>query len=139
MDIHRECVAQVGVEVRKAGAVHDQVERAGQALAGEISLEVPTGLELAPGQRGELAAVITNRVASAVRGEAQLVSPIGSWPLLSPWTQGFAAGPAETITLRYPVAVPAGARAGAHWWAVVKVMYFGRVRYSQAVEVRVTR
>jgi hypothetical protein len=35
--------------------------------------------------------------------------------------------------------MPPGARPGAHWWAVVKVMYFGRVRYSQAVPVRVIR
>jgi alpha-mannosidase len=115
------------------------IEADPQALAGEIGLEVPAELALAPGQSGELTAVISNRAASAVRGEAQLVSPFGSWPLLSPWTQGFAAGPGEQVTLRYPVAVPAGARAGAHWWAVVKVMYFGRVRYSQAVAVRITR
>jgi hypothetical protein len=39
--------------------------------------------------------------------------------------------------LRFGVAVPATARPGARWWALVKVMYFGRVRYSQAVPVSI--
>ena len=96
-------------------------------------------VRLAPGQRGELAVTIGNRTASQLRGEAQLVSPFGSWDALGPWTLGFAAGPGAAVTLRYPVSMPAGARPGARWWAVAKVMYFGRVRYSQAVPVTVTR
>jgi hypothetical protein len=34
--------------------------------------------------------------------------------------------------------IPASARPGTRWWALVKVMYFGRVRYSAAVPVTVT-
>ena len=78
-------------------------------------------------------------MASPLRGEAQLVSPFGSWDALGPWTLGFAAEPGAAVTLGYRVAMPPGARPGAHWWALVKVMYFGRVRYSPAVPVTVTR
>ena len=114
------------------------VEADQQAQQDEIGLEVLTpSVELAPGQRGELAIRITNRVASQLRGEAQLVSPFGSWEALGPWTFGFGAGAGMAVTVSYPVTMPADARPGAHWWAVVKVMYFGRVRYSQAVPVTV--
>ncbi len=116
------------------------IEADQQAAEAEIALEVLTpAVGLAPGQQGELAARISNRVASQLRGEAQLVSPFGSWTALGPWTLGFAAEPGTPVTLRYPVSMPAGARPGAQWWAVIKVMYFGRVRYSQAVPVTVIR
>jgi hypothetical protein len=116
------------------------IEADQQAAEAEIALDVLTPqVDLAPGQRGELAIRIRNRVASQLRGEAQLVSPFGSWDALGPWTLGFDAEPGAAVTLGYRVAMPPGARPGAHWWAVVKVMYFGRVRYSQAVPVRVIR
>ena len=115
------------------------VEADQRAAEAEITLNVLTpSVDLAPGQQGELAVEITNRVGSRLRGEAQLVSPFGSWTTLGPWTLGFAAGPGTAVTLRYPVSVPADARPGAQWWAVIKVMYFGRVRYSRAVPVTVT-
>jgi hypothetical protein len=37
--------------------------------------------------------------------------------------------------LRFELAVPQTARPGARWWALVKVMYFGRVWYSKAIAV----
>jgi alpha-mannosidase len=116
------------------------IEADQQAAEAEIALDVLTPqVDLAPGRHGELSIRINNRVASQLRGEAQLVSPFGSWDALGPWTLGFVAEPGAAATLGYRVAMPPGARPGAHWWAVVKVMYFGRVRYSQAVPVRVIR
>jgi hypothetical protein len=81
---------------------------------------------------------LANRTASEVRGECQLVSPFGSWQETSPWTRGFAAAPGETVRLDYTVALPATARPGSHWWALAKLMYFGRVRYTDPAEIRVT-
>jgi hypothetical protein len=108
------------------------------AVEAEAGLEVLTPeVSCAPGQQAELAVRITNRTASALRGEAQLVSPFGSWEALGPWTTGFAAAPGEAAIVRYPVAIPATARPGAQWWALVKVMYFGRVRYTEAVPITV--
>ena len=78
---------------------------------------------------------MTNRLASELRGEAQLVSPFGTWPLLGSWTQGFGAAPQVSVTLRFPVKVPVTERPGSQWWALVKVMYFGRVRYTEAIPV----
>jgi hypothetical protein len=39
--------------------------------------------------------------------------------------------------VRYPVRMPATARPGASWSALVKLMYFGRVWYSESIPVTV--
>jgi hypothetical protein len=57
---------------------------------------------------------------------------------VTPWASGFAAGPGETVTVDYAVAVPAWARLGSHWWALAKVMYFGRVRYTECAQIQIT-
>ncbi len=114
------------------------IEASQAATSAELGLTVLTpGLRLAPGGSGELAVELASGLASQVRGEAQLVSPAGTWESLGPWTQGFRVDPGDRVTLRYRVTVPATARPGTLWWAVVKVMYFGRVRYTEAVPVTV--
>ena len=108
------------------------------AGAAEIELAVLTPeLRLVPGGEGDLQVRVTNGLASGLHGEAQLVSPFGSWPLLGPWTQGFEAAPGDRVDLRFKVRVPATERPGSRWWALVKVMYFGRVRYSEAIGVSI--
>jgi hypothetical protein len=105
------------------------------AGAAEVDLAVLTPeLRLAPGERGELRVRLTSGLASELRGEAQLISPFGTWAMLGPWTQGFSVEPEESTVLRFAVDVPVTAR-HAHWWALVKVMYYGRVRYTEAVPV----
>jgi len=103
----------------------------------EVAVE-PAVLEVAPGECATLAVRLVNRTASVIRGESQLVSPWGTWREAQPWSQGFTAGPGEAVRLGYTVALPIGARPGSHWWALAKVMYFGRVRYTQTVQIRVT-
>ena len=70
------------------------VEASTAATAAELDLAVLTpALRLAPGATGEVAVEVTNRLASPLRAEAQLVSPFGSWEALGPWTQGLHAAP----------------------------------------------
>jgi alpha-mannosidase len=110
-------------------------------VAREAEVEVaaePAVLEVAPGECATLAVRLVNRTASVIRGESQLMSPWGTWHEARPWTQGFTADPGETVRLGYTVALPAGARPGSHWWALAKVMYFGRVRYTETVQIRIT-
>ena len=110
-----------------------------QALAGEADLEVLTPeVRLAPGESGELAVLVANRLASQLRGELQLISPIGSWRATAPWTQAVDAPPGAEATRRFTVAVPATATPGWESWLLVKLMYFGRVRYSQAIRLAVS-
>jgi alpha-mannosidase len=106
------------------------------AGAAEADLAVLTpGLRLAPGDQGELLVLVTSGLASELHGEAQLVSPFGSWEMLGPWTQGFSVEPGASTVLRFGVHVPAAARSPMRSWALVKVMYYGRVRYTEAIPV----
>jgi hypothetical protein len=110
-------------------------------VAREAEVEVvvePAVLEVSPGECATLAVRLVNRTASVIRGESQLMSPWGTWREARPWTQGFTAGPSETVRLDYTVALPAGARPGSRWWALAKVMYFGRIRFTEAVQIRIT-
>ena len=109
-----------------------------QAIAAELDVTVLTpALRVAAGQHGELAVRVASRAASPIRGEAQLISPFGSWPAMQPWTRGFAVSPGKEITLRYHVGVPVTTRRGTQWWTMVKLMYFGRLHYTSAVPVDV--
>jgi len=107
-------------------------------LAGETDLEVLTrALTLAPGESGELAIKVANHLGSQLRGEVQLVSPIGTWQATTPWTQAVEAEPGAETTVRFAVTVPATSEPGWHSWLLVKLMYFGHVRYSESVPLTV--
>jgi alpha-mannosidase len=114
------------------------LEAGRQARAAEVEVDLlPASLDLAPGDRGRLTVRLTNRTAGRIRGESQLVSPFGSWHESRP-SRGFAAGPGETVALAHAVTLPATARPGSQWWALAKVMYFGRVCYSECAQISVT-
>jgi alpha-mannosidase len=105
-----------------------------RATVAEVAISLqPREVVLRPGGAGQVAVRLVNNAASAIRGEAQLVSPAGSWGSTRPWTRGFEVGPGEHVTLRYAVTAAAAARPGQEWWVLVKVMYFGRLRYTQAI------
>jgi hypothetical protein len=111
-----------------------------QAVAAEIDMALLTpALRLPPGGNGQLAMRLTNHTASPIRGEAQLISSFGSWAEIRPWTLGVRVDPGGSVVLRYAVTVPADARPGREGWALVKLMYFGRVRYTEALAVSVAR
>jgi hypothetical protein len=103
-------------------------------MAAELDISLGAAeLVLVPGGHGEIAVRLAGRAASGLRGEAQLICPFGQWAGAQPWSQGFAVGPGQETVLRYQVSVPATARPGTRAWALVKVMYFGRVRYSPTI------
>jgi len=110
-----------------------QADYAAGAAEADVAVLTP-GLRLTPGEQGELQVRVTSGLASELRGEAQLVSPFGSWEMTGPWTQGFSVAPGASTVLRFAVNVPVTAR-HALWWALVKVMYYGRVRYTEAIPV----
>ena len=109
-----------------------------QALAAELDV-VLAGRELSlrPGEDGVITAVLANRTAAAIRGEAQLISPFGSWQQVRRPATGFAADAGASTSVSFAVTVPGSARPGQQWWAIVKVMYFGRLRYAEPVLVTV--
>ena len=99
-----------------------------------VTLQTPA-VSLAPGERGQIVVRLENHARSEIRGEAQLVSPYGTWETVTPRIQGFAVQPAAVRTLRYAVQAPATARPGSHFWALSKVTYFGRLAYTRAIPV----
>jgi hypothetical protein len=108
------------------------------AAAAEMELAVLTPeLRLTPGSRDEVRISVSTRLPSEAHGEVQLVSPFGIWDLVSPPAQGFSVTAQEPAVLRFGVTVPATARPGTRSWALAKVMYFGRVRYSQAIPINI--
>jgi len=108
------------------------------ALAGEADLELTTtAVRLAPGASGPLEVKVTSHLASELRGEVQLVSPVGTWPGTGPWTQPVTVSPGGEATVRFAVTAPATAVPGWESWLLVKLMYFGRVRYSDSVPLTV--
>jgi hypothetical protein len=114
----------------------DRMQADFTANAAEVSLELLTPeLRLPPGGQGELLVRVTSALASELHGEALVASPFGTWEMVGPWTQGFAVAPGQATVLRFAVAVPATARPGARGWALAKLMYYGRVRYSPAAAV----
>ena len=55
------------------------IEAEQRAIAAELEVTVLTpALQIAAGQRGELAVRLANRAASPIRGEAQLISPFAA-------------------------------------------------------------
>jgi alpha-mannosidase len=106
------------------------------ALTDEVELAVlDEALELAPGSRGQVRVRVTSRLASELRGSMQLLSPFGSWEATQSWLREVRADPRGTAEVAFPVSVPASARTGEQFWLLVKLMYFGRVRYSKSVPV----
>ena len=106
------------------------------ALDGEVDVSLITpSISITPGGSGCLEVAVRNRANSAIHGEAQLISPFGSWRQTSPWTTGFEIDADGERTLTFAVDVPATARPGERWWAIVKLMYFGRLHYTEPAEV----
>jgi alpha-mannosidase len=114
------------------------LEKISLAEAAEAQLTMVSGhIELPPGGSGVITAKLSNTTASEIRGEAQLISPHGSWSAHRAWTTGFATDPGSEAELSFGIAIPRDARPGQRWWALVKVMYFGRLRYSEPIWITV--
>ena len=114
------------------------VEGAGSGwplLGGELVAELAIdAVSLAPGARGEVGVRLHNKANSSLHGEAQILSPYETWGLVTPWTQGFAVEAGAEETVKFAVDVPSGFRPGTYW-ALVKLMYLGRIIYTESVPV----
>ena len=107
--------------------------------ANEPELEVELidrDVRLRAGERGTVEVRLRNLARSEIRGEAQIVSPHETWPAITPWTQGFTVAPGKTTTVTFAVEPPFDFPGGT-WWALVKVMYFGRLSYTESVPIEI--
>jgi alpha-mannosidase len=107
------------------------------AAPDELDIHVGTpALTLTPGEGAELRVCLTSHCQDEVHGEAQLISPFGTWDLVTPWTQGFTLPPGGQAGLAYDVRIPLGTRPMVTW-ALVKVMATGRAYYTASVPLTV--
>jgi hypothetical protein len=112
-----------------------RTDTVGEDPGGELVAEVLTReVTVRAGQAGEVRVALRNKAASEIRGEAQILSPHETWPAISPWTQGFAVGPGEEQIVTFAVEPPYDSGSG-RYWALVKVMYFGRLLYTESIPV----
>jgi alpha-mannosidase len=106
-------------------------------LGGELSAEIlDPQMALNAGQRMDLRVRLRSHAASEIRGEAQLLSPYDTWPISSPWTQGFRVPPGDESIVTFEVSPPFDFEGGT-FWGLVKVMYFGRMIYTESVPIEV--
>ncbi len=111
------------------------MDDAGEDPGGELVAEVLTPeVTVRVGEAGEVRVSLRNEAASEIRGEAQILSPHETWPAISPWTQGFVVGPGEEQIVTFAIEPPYDSGGGTYW-ALVKVMYFGRLLYTESIPV----
>ena len=100
-----------------------------------LDVEVLTPeLTVTPGAHVRIA--LTNHSLGEIRGEIALVSPWGTWDLFPDVLRGFRVAPQARIEIAFP-AWPAPPGPTRQAWALAKVMWFGRVQYSEPITVRV--
>ncbi len=112
-----------------------RTDNVGEDPGGELLAEVLTReVSVRLGEAGEVRVALRNQAASEIRGEAQILSPHETWPAISPWTQGFAVGPGEEQIVTFAIEPPYDLGGGTYW-ALVKIMYFGRLLYTESIPV----
>ncbi|WP_433272088.1 glycoside hydrolase family 38 C-terminal domain-containing protein [Actinosynnema sp. CS-041913] len=124
-----------GPEVDHGKQIHGTTADTGRALGLRITA-VDERLAVRPGDRTTLTVTLVNDTSSPVDGEAMPVSPWGTWHFIGPYARGFTAPAGATTTVTFEVDVPPDTQPG-HWWAMVKLMWFGRVQYTRAIPVEV--
>ncbi|WP_062428264.1 glycoside hydrolase family 38 C-terminal domain-containing protein [Herbidospora daliensis] len=134
----------VAVTLAHGGQTHEDVvflDGSGRPVspgpASLLAVDVPEeGIETVPGGRSRLPVTLTNRAGFAIRGEAQVLGPWGTWGVTGPLIHPLEIAPGGQVVLDVVADVPLGMRPG-DWWVLVKAMWFGRVSYSPAVPLRV--
>jgi alpha-mannosidase len=115
--------------------VQTQGTKSGTGRATGLDIvSVPAAVTVAPGERARLAVGLVNRTRSRIDGEAMPVSPWGTWEFVGPYATGFGIEAGAEGSVEFEVDVPIDAEPG-HWWVMVKLMWFGRAQYTEAVPV----
>lgn len=98
----------------------------------------PEPIRLARGERGRLTVRVASSASGPIALEAALVSPWGTWELAGPRSTGAELPANGEVELAFNVTPPPWASPGS-WWALIRVAGAGRLLYSPAVPLEVTR
>jgi hypothetical protein len=124
-----------GPEINHADQLKGTTADEARPLGLELSV-VTDAVDVTCGEKATLTVRATSTAADDIDGEAMVVSPWGTWHLIGPYTNGFHVPAGASTEVSFEVSAPAHAQPGT-WWAMVKLMWFGRVQYSPAIPVRV--
>jgi hypothetical protein len=124
-----------GPELNHGDQLKGTTEDSARPLGLELSV-VTESVDVVCGQKAVLTVRASSTAADGIDGEAMVVSPWGTWHLIGPYTNGFQVPAGQGAEISFEVSAPAHAQPGT-WWAMVKLMWFGRVQYSPAIPVRV--
>ena len=97
---------------------------------------LPSGLAMVPGEPANLELLLENTAHFAIRGEVALVSPWGTWQFTSSSAQHFEVMGKSVAPVQTSLLAPHGTVPGSYW-CMFKVMWFGRIAYSPAVQLQV--
>ncbi|MFH8384098.1 NEW3 domain-containing protein [Kitasatospora sp. NPDC018058] len=89
-------------------------------------------LRVTPGGRTTFGLTLTNRSRGEIRGELQLVSPWGTWEAVADPVRGFTVPAGSAMTVDFAITAPESTDPGSYW-ALAKVMWFGRCQYAPTV------
>ncbi|HWS37365.1 MAG TPA: glycoside hydrolase family 38 C-terminal domain-containing protein [Actinoplanes sp.] len=110
----------------------------------EILAELtPPALAVAPGATGVLRLELRNPGEGPLRGEAQLLSPFGTWGdtgdelSVQPWIQGYDLPSGGSTTVEFTVRAAPTARPDSAWWALARVTALGEVAYTASIPLTV--
>ncbi|MED7951314.1 NEW3 domain-containing protein [Streptomyces sp. BE303] len=100
-----------------------------------LTVEAATAsVRLTPGVGAALGVRLVNRTRGEIRGELQLVSPWGTWEAVGAPVRGFTLAAGASAVEEFTLTAPEDADPGAYW-ALAKVMWFGRCQYAPTVAV----
>jgi alpha-mannosidase len=128
----QRALATSGLETARVDAPESE-DLPGEELRVEL---LDRRIGVPPGGRASLRLSLRNCVAGEIRGEVQVISPYDTWDFVRPWTQGFAVGAGAETVVEFSVAPVPGTRPGT-WWVLAKVMYFGRLIYTESLPLEV--
>jgi alpha-mannosidase len=124
-----------GPEINHAEQLQGTTADTARPVGLDLSV-VTESVDVTCGEKAMLTIRATSFAAADIDGEAMVVSPWGTWHLIGPYTNGFHVPAGASTDVSFEVVAPAHAQPGT-WWAMVKLMWFGRVQYSPAIPVRV--
>ncbi|RKT19313.1 glycosyl hydrolase family 38 [Streptomyces sp. 1114.5] len=103
----------------------------GRATGLDVTVSTET-VRVTPGGRSVLSLTLTNRTRGEIRGELQLVSPWGTWEAVADPVRGFTVPAGSSTVVDFTVSAAESAEPGS-FWALAKVMWFGRCQYAPTV------
>ena len=103
----------------------------------DVTYSLPQkSLTLQPGQRKTFPVIFTNLLPEQQWYEIQVISPINTWDMITPYSQLVSLGPNEQKRIAFPIAVPRDKPPGLYW-AIIKILSANQMHYTESVGIKI--